>query len=87
MSEKAGVLRRIAPSLGQRSPLLDLVAKRRIVGIDVKRVEAVDDFPHQFAHLCVVDARDIGSGVSPTIGVENKDVRVAASYARKLVMA
>lgn len=44
----------------------------------MKRVEPVDDIPHQVAHLCIIDARDFGPGNAATVRVHDKDIRIVA---------
>ena len=44
----------------------------------MKRVEPIDDIPHQVAHLIVADMRDFGPGDAVAIGIDDGHVAPVA---------
>ena len=70
-------LRRI-PLPRDRHPPFDLDLQSGIVGAKVKRVEPIEDVPHQVAHLIVANKADIGPGDAVAIGVDHGHVAAVA---------
>jgi hypothetical protein len=69
---------RLAPLPGNCHPPFDLGLQSRIIGAQVKRVEPVDDIPHQVAHLIVGDTRNLGSRDAVAVSIDDCHVAPVA---------
>lgn len=76
---------RLVPFPCNRHPLIDFSLQSRMVSEQMKRVEPVDDIPHQVSHLIVADMRDFGPRDAFAIGVDHGHVApVTGSGDRRL---